>query len=204
MDKYNLRRRVTVPKIEKSVVIKIQDFQWLEPTFPPNNSLRFYFRTLTLTCKCSQKAEVCTDASFDLSKARLSRANFEVVGYLWLDVLEVDINVGYRKHLTVRISIRRQLGGAQPIERVKRVTLRRVSSRCISQGVHYRRRGYNDAFDALDEALRERTQTSTKTCANINDTFLTVFVYLFVSQPNYHLETRRNVCREKEQYSPLY
>lgn len=38
------------------------------------------------------------------------RAVFEVAGYLWLDVLEVDINVGYCKHLTVRISIRRQLG----------------------------------------------------------------------------------------------
>lgn len=38
----------------------------------------------------------------------MPRAGFEVAGYLWLDVLEVDINVGYCKHLTVRISIRRQ------------------------------------------------------------------------------------------------
>lgn len=43
------------------------------------------------------------------------RACFEVAGYLWLDVLEVDINVGYCKHLTVRISIRRQLR-LQPLE----------------------------------------------------------------------------------------
>lgn len=135
--------------------------------------------------------------SFDLSKARLSRADFEVVSYLWLDVLEVDINVGYRKHLTVRISIRRQLG-AQPIERVKRVTLRRASFRCTSRGSALsRRRGYNDAFGALDKALRECAQTSTKTCANINDTFPIVFVYLFVSQTNYHLETELcNVYRK--------
>lgn len=43
------------------------------------------------------------------------RAGFEVAGYLWLDVLEVDINVGYCKHLTVRISIRCQLR-LQPLE----------------------------------------------------------------------------------------
>lgn len=43
------------------------------------------------------------------------RARFEVAGYLWLDVLEVDINVGYCKHLTVRISIRRQRR-LQPVE----------------------------------------------------------------------------------------
>lgn len=159
-----------------------QDSQWLlRHVFRPSSSFRYYFHTLTLTCKCSRKTEVCTAASFDLSKARLSRADFEVVGYLWLGVLEVDINVGYRKHLTVRISIRRQLG-AQPIERVKRVTLRRASSRCISRGVHYRRRGYNDAFGALDEALRKCTQTSTKTCANTNDTLPMVFVYLFLNR----------------------
>lgn len=44
------------------------------------------------------------------------RAGFEVAGYLWLDVLEVDINVGYCKHLTVRISIRRQLRATAPRE----------------------------------------------------------------------------------------
>ncbi|KAK1117423.1 hypothetical protein K0M31_016627, partial [Melipona bicolor] len=43
------------------------------------------------------------------------RAGFEVAGYLWLDVLEVDINVGYCKHLTVCISIRCQLR-LQPLE----------------------------------------------------------------------------------------
>lgn len=48
------------------------------------------------------------------SSARPMQA-FEVAGYLWLDVLEVDINVGYCKHLTVRISIKRQLR-LQPLE----------------------------------------------------------------------------------------
>ena len=54
-------------------------------------------------------------------------AGFEVASYLWLDILEVDINVGYCKHLTVRISIRLQ-PDAQPLKRVKRVMLRHTSS----------------------------------------------------------------------------
>lgn len=39
-----------------------------------------------------------------------------MASYLWLDVLEVDINVGYCKHLTVRISIRRQPNAQAPRE----------------------------------------------------------------------------------------
>lgn len=120
---------------------------------------------------------------FDLSRARLSRADFEVASYLWLDVLEVDINVGYCKHLTVRISIRRQ-PDAQPLERVKRVTLRRTSSRrapreeCIIVDAVAATR----SMHSLDQALRECTQhrkcTQTSTIASRRY----LFTYLFLGQ----------------------
>lgn len=126
-------------------------------------------------------------ASFDLSRARLSRADFEVAGYLWLDVLEVDINVGYCKHLTVRISIRRQ-PDAQPLERVKRVTLRRTSSQRISRGVHPRR--------CVCSAATRSTRASvtwvraTKVRANVNDIFPMIFVYSFVSRSTDRFEIK--------------
>lgn len=130
-----------------------------------------------------------TGASFDLTQTRLSQADFEVAGYLWLDVLEVDINVGYRKHLTVRISIRRQLG-ARPIERVKRVTLlRRASSRCVSRGVHHRQRRRSmhstaERYASARERRRKRAQTSTIPSYDVIS-----FTYLFLRQ-NYHLSRR--------------
>lgn len=140
---------IGLPKIKRCII-----FQW-SSGFLHNSQL--YVQNIRFIFNCAkpvlarkygerrQKRKQKKNSTFALvprsiSRARLSRADFEVASYLWLDVLEVDINVGYCKHLTVRISIRRQ-PDAQPLERVKRVTLRRTSSRRILRGVHHRRRG---------------------------------------------------------------
>lgn len=148
----------------------------------------YYLHKSMFTRKRGQKLDV--RAVFgSLSKVRLSRADSEVAGYLWLDVFVVDINVGYCKHLTVRISIRRQLDARSPLERVKRVTrLRRTasSSRCIMRGeVHHRRR----AFDTLDRALLGELRANPDENMRKHQRYLLsivlVYYLLLCTPPNY-------------------